>query len=146
MCDMPLPTASDRQKHMQDTQHCRCGSCGGYMPPGGVREHMSARHAGEPWDSDEAAGADRQMLQDAMPWVREEYEQRSRDSGGGGGAAAAGAGPSLPNWAPGPRGGAQRKDEAKEEARAFAEDICGEIFGDGAAQAPSLGNFTKGGR
>lgn len=73
MCDHPLPTFSDREKHMKETKHCECFECGRYMPPGQIYVHWSILHDDLQWNDHQMAWGDKQWMREAMSWVREAY-------------------------------------------------------------------------
>ena len=75
VCDERLPTWKDREKHMKKTNHCRCGECGDYIPPGGTEAHLLTAHRTEPWNDHMAAWSDRVDLENAQPWARRKAQK-----------------------------------------------------------------------
>jgi len=65
---------------MEETEHCRCWKCGGYIPPGGTYAHLSNAHSDDPWNEHMAAWSDKRGLEDAQPWVRGEGEKAEKGS------------------------------------------------------------------
>ncbi len=75
ICDKPLPTFEDREKHVAETKHCECDECGRYIPPGYVYSHWCVMHDDLSWNDHFIATGDVITLKEALPWVREEYQK-----------------------------------------------------------------------
>jgi uncharacterized protein with PIN domain len=77
MCDHPLPSVDEREKHMKETGHCECKDCGRYAPPGRIYAHFFDLHTElEMFNDHMYAAWDESSLRQAMPWVRQMYGMR----------------------------------------------------------------------
>ncbi|KAK1753808.1 hypothetical protein QBC47DRAFT_415559 [Echria macrotheca] len=76
MCDLSLPTFEDRERHMDETGHCACPECKGYIPPGCVYEHYVTLHDDIQWNDHYINAGDKDTLLAARPWARELFQKR----------------------------------------------------------------------
>lgn len=76
ICDHPLPTFDDRERHVADTGHCACPECKRYIQPGLVTTHWEVLHDDIRWNDHQINAGDQDTLRAALPWVREEFRKR----------------------------------------------------------------------